>query len=261
MASLIRREAGNGISTRSNEFFDEQWSVYQKILRNNYMSHRECYDLLHRFLLGYFHEPYALLDLGCGDASFTSRSLLDTPIAAYKGIDLSAAALEIAQTNMAKLPCHQTFCQQDLFELIPELAISEAENFDAILSSFALHHLTWEQKDSVVQRFSQLLKADGAVLLIDVFRDEGETLEHYLKRYLDNVRKHWQRLAPRDYEMIEEHITANDLPESQSSWWALARTHGFRRMECLFKDSLNSTCFLVLFLGNSDKCSKRQFRD
>ena len=246
MASLIGREAGNGIPARSNEFFDDQWSVYQKILSNNYMSHRECYDLLHRFLLGYFHKPYSLLDLGCGDASFTSRSLVDTSIATYMGIDLSAAALEIAQTNMATLPCHMTFCQQDLFELIPELATSETENFDAILSSFALHHLTLEQKDGVVQRFSQLLKADGVVLLIDVFRDEGETLKHYLKRYLDNVRKHWQRLSPRDYEMIEEHITANDLPESQSSWWALARAHGFKRMECLYKDSLNSTRFLVL---------------
>ena len=85
MAHLNRRGDGKGFSTQSNEFFNQQWSIYQKILSNNYMSHRECYALLHRFLVGYFHKPYSLLDLGCGDASFTVRSLLDTPIVAYKG--------------------------------------------------------------------------------------------------------------------------------------------------------------------------------
>ena len=247
MVHSNRPADSRGLSTQSNVFFDKQWDIYQKILRYNYMSHRECYDLLHRFLVGYFHKPYSLLDLGCGDASFTVRSLMGTQIMAYKGVDLSTAALEIARDNMAQLPCEKAFFQQDLFEFIPELASIESESFDAVLSSFVLHHLTWEYKDSIMNQFFQLLRADGVVLLIDVIRNEEETLDNYLKRYLANIRKYWHMLAPQDYEIVAEHITTNDLPETQSSWWALACTHGFNRMECLYKDPLNSTRFLVFY--------------
>ena len=107
--NLTRWEGAEGSSKQSNDFFDKQWCIYQKILNNNYMSHRECYDKLHRFLVGYFHKPYSLLDLGCGDASFTASGLSHTPIAAYKGIDLSETALEIAKNNLSELPCQKTF--------------------------------------------------------------------------------------------------------------------------------------------------------
>ena len=110
MAHTHRRGVESGSSKQSNEFFDNQWSIYQKILNNNYMSHRECYDRLHRFLIDHFRKPYSLLDLGCGDASFTARSLSHTLIASYIGIDLSEAALEIAQNNMSDLPCQKTYC-------------------------------------------------------------------------------------------------------------------------------------------------------
>ena len=148
---------------------------------------------------------------------------------------------------MAELSCQKTFCQQDLFALIPELAKGETESFDAILSSFALHHLTWEHKDGVINQLFQLLRADGVVLLIDVIRNEKETRDSYIKRYLENVRRHWSVLTSQDYEMVEEHIASNDLPESQSAWWSLARKHGFKRMECLYKDLFNSTRFLVFY--------------
>ena len=79
-------------SDPSNEFFNEQWELYQKVLSNNYMGHREIYNVLHEFLVNYYNKPFKMLDLGCGDASFSSQALLDTKINSYCGIDLSEPA-------------------------------------------------------------------------------------------------------------------------------------------------------------------------
>ena len=32
-------------SLHSNELFEKQWQLYQKVLKNNYMGHRELYDV------------------------------------------------------------------------------------------------------------------------------------------------------------------------------------------------------------------------
>ncbi|MBW4636573.1 MAG: class I SAM-dependent methyltransferase [Iphinoe sp. HA4291-MV1] len=82
-----------------NEFFNTQWKLYQKILSNNYMKHREIYGVLHKFLVSYFQKPFSLLDLGCGDASFAVQALLNTTITFYTGIDLSKSDLETGRTH------------------------------------------------------------------------------------------------------------------------------------------------------------------
>ncbi|WP_414574743.1 class I SAM-dependent methyltransferase [Anabaena sp. CCY 9402-a] len=98
-------------SSYLKEFFSKQWKIYQKVLNNNYMGHREIYSILHELLVSYFQKPFKILDLGCGDASFISLALLNTNIASYHGIDLSIPALEIAKENLAKIHCDTTLTQ------------------------------------------------------------------------------------------------------------------------------------------------------
>ncbi|MFM6283053.1 MAG: class I SAM-dependent methyltransferase [Dolichospermum sp.] len=99
------------------EFFNKQWKIYQKVLNNNYMSHNEIYGILHKFLVSNFQKPFKMLDLGCGDASFTSLVLSNTNITSYHGVDLSIAALEIAQGNLENINCDITLIQGDLRHL------------------------------------------------------------------------------------------------------------------------------------------------
>jgi hypothetical protein len=54
------------------------------------MEHREIYGVLHKLLTDYLPTPFSLLELGCGDASLTVQALLNTTVASYTGIDLSA---------------------------------------------------------------------------------------------------------------------------------------------------------------------------
>ncbi|NES20423.1 MAG: methyltransferase domain-containing protein [Symploca sp. SIO3E6] len=218
------------------------------------MGHQEIYGILHEWLINDFQKPFSMLELGCGDASFTAQALSNTTIASYQGIDLSEAALLIAQSNMEHLPCATTFAKGELSEIVLELVQNQQENFDLILGSFVLHHLSFEQKDFVMGKLSHLLKNGGIFLLIDVFRSENEKREDYLKRYLEDVRKNWSQLTPQEYSLVEEHIKKSDFPETQEIFYSLATKHGFTKKECLYHDALDTTQMLCFYLKGKNSC-------
>ncbi|MDM9583055.1 MULTISPECIES: class I SAM-dependent methyltransferase [unclassified Nostoc] len=229
------------------EFFNEQWKLYQKILDNNYMGHREIYSTLRELLLGHFQQPFKMLDLGCGDASFTSQALLNSTITSYQGIDLSIPALEIAKNNMAKIQCHTTFTQGNISQFVPELMSSQQNSFDVILSSFVLHHLSLEEKDSIIGQLKHLLTSKGVFILIDVVRKEGEDRETYLKCYLDNVQKDWSLITPQEYLMLANHISSSDFPETQKTLDEISQTYNFTRFDCLYNNPLDATQLLCFY--------------
>lgn len=246
MTNLTSSEEQSIQSVQSNEFFNKKWNLYQKVLKNNYMGHREIYGILHSLLTSYFQQPFSLLDLGCGDASFTSQALLNTTIATYQGIDLSEAALEIAHSNMMPLPCTTIFTQGDFSELVPEL-VKSLDKFDVILASFAIHHLTLEQKDCIIGQIKSILKPDGVFILIDFVRTENEDREAYIRRYLDDVQQRWEELTPQEVSMVENHISSSDFPEDQETLYSLSRKYSFSQVECFYQDSLDTTQLLCFY--------------
>ena len=247
MPRPTRSEDTGSSHSPSNTFFDKQWVIYQKVLKNNYMGHREIYAILHKFFSQYFHSPFSMLDLGCGDANYIARSLLNTKIAAYTGIDLSNSALTIAQENMMTLQCKKIFRRKDLYEVVNDPLENKNQKFDVIFASFALHHLTLRQKDIATHCIYQLLNDNGVFVLVDVVRQKGESRDTYLNRYLKDVRQRWSSLTSEEYTLIEEHITSNDLPETRETLQSLARKHGFAEKECLYIDALSTTQLLVFY--------------
>ncbi len=232
------------VSLQPNELFNKRWQLYQKVLFNNYMNHREFYGVLHDFLTQYWQKPFSLLELGCGDASFTVQALLNTNIAAYTGIDLSQDALAIAQANMAVTPYSKNFIQGDICAVVSQLESSQENSFDIVLTSFAFHHLNLEQKENVMAQLSHLLSSDGMFLVIDIVRSPEESRETYIERYLENVRQNWSQLTSQDVNMVAEHICLEDLPETNDTLNSLARKHGFTSGRCLYQDPQNTSQLL-----------------
>jgi ubiquinone/menaquinone biosynthesis C-methylase UbiE len=245
MSPPKRSEKPDRAASLDNTFFEQQWRIYQKILESDYMGHRAIYSILQQFWVKHFSRPFSLLELGCGDASFTCRSLSVAPVARDHGIDRSEEALRMARANTARLSCSKCFSQGDLLDLIRELSRVEEEGFDAIMTSFVLHHFSSDQKAEIIARLATLLKMKGVVLLIDVMRAEDEDRDTYLSRYLADVRQRWSRLSQAEYALVEEHISENDFPETRETLCAFARRYGFDRTACIYQDALNTTQFLV----------------
>ena len=247
MSGTTQLKSSEEASFDPQDIFLKQWKVYQKLLNNNYLGHREIYCILHELLVTYFQKPFKVLDLGCGDASFTAQALLNTNIVSYEGIDISTPALEIAKQNMAIIQCDTTFTQGDFSELVSQLVQGHQNRFDAILISFALHHLHLQQKDYLIGQLKSLLASGGIFILIDVVPKEEEDRESYLKRYLEGVQKHWSLLTTQEYSMVENHISSSDFPETQQTLQEISQKYNFTQFKCLYYDPDNSTQVLCFY--------------
>lgn len=195
------------MDTSPGDIFTAHWNLYQKVVQENYMLHRDFRSLIRHHL---FNEKDELkvLDLGCGDSSQILPLLLDLPIAQYTGYDLSEPALAIARNNLSVLDA-EVVLQVGAMEA---LVSTTSSNYDLIYSSYAIHHLQDEQKRNILHRISSLLNPGGKFIWIDVFRKEGQTRAEYLEGYLGMIASTWTALTPTECELIVDHIRHFDFP-------------------------------------------------
>jgi len=201
-------------------FFSRAWGVYEKVVAADYLSHRLLYQGLRQFLQG--QSPIRLLELGCGDARASQELLRDLPVEAYLGIDTSQGALELARARV-EADCWK-FVEGDVRELPPV-----GSDWSVTLASFCLHHLSADEKRRTL---AQIAEVTPVFLLVDLFREEGESREQYLERRRAWMRAQWTALSSEELALVMEHEAAADFPETVSDYrqWALRETR-FRSVE------------------------------
>jgi len=210
---------------RVAEFFCDSWSIYAHVLDHNYMFHDDIYRNVHGFLATRFGaRPFTLLDLGCGSARHLAAALQGLAVARYRGYDLSAVAVEHARRNLDGLPCPVDVRLGDLLDAVG----MERDAYDLVFSSFALHHLHSRQKAEFFCQAAAHLQPGGALLLVDVMRDEGEDPGSYLDRYCNWLDSHWTTLPPEARAQICAHVRDNDFPETAGQLEQFAAAAGLR---------------------------------
>lgn len=202
--------------------FFHVWDTYAKVVAANYMFHREIGEAIQAALDARFDgRPVSVIDLGCGDAATFAPLLEGRPLKSYRGADLSEAALALAKENLSRLGCP---VELDHTDMMSEL--EEAPPADVINVSFALHHLTTEQKAEFLRLASKKLAPGGVLLLTDVMREEGQSLADYLSTYTGWLRGTMVTLSGSEKDAICDHILNNDLPETASVLRAQATDAG-----------------------------------
>lgn len=199
------------------QFFSSAWQVYEKVVAGDYLSHRLLYQGINDFLDTY-DEPIRFLELGCGDARLSLDLLRDRRVEAYLGIDSSIHALELARRRSAGRPGHWRLLQGDVRHM-PEVG----QDWNVALASFCLHHLSSQEKRRTLASVRAALRAPAVFLLIDVFRQEGQDREAYLQRRRTVQRESWKALDDQEIELVIQHESAADFPETVSDYrkWAL----------------------------------------
>lgn len=213
--------------------FRKNWGTYQKVIDNNLMFHREISAAI-RSLLASRPGPLTVLDLGCGDASHTVSLFSPGQLGEFTGCELSPHALDLASTNLEPLGIPVRLLCQDMLAVLRE---APANHFDVVYSSYALHHLTFEQKQSCFTECRRTLRAEGCLILVDVMREEEQTRPAYLDAYNGEEVSRWNALTRQEKKQVEEHIRNCDFPETPSRLQTLARNAGFGNSRKLEKQT------------------------
>jgi SAM-dependent methyltransferase len=155
-----------------------------------------------------------VLDLGSGDGRLLGLVLLRCPAAEGVAVDFSPTMLEKLKQRFAGNRS-VTVVAHDLSDPLPDLG-----TFDAVVSSFAIHHVTHERKRELYREVFQRLSPGGAF----------SNLEHVSS---PTEARHLQFLAAIDVPPEDEDLSNQLLDiETQLGW---LREIGFVDVDCLWK--------------------------
>ena len=115
-------------------------------------------------------KPEAIvLDIGFGTGTLTAK-LYEKGCTIY-GQDFSARMMELASEKMPEAQLFLGDFAQGLAEPL------QAQNYDFIVATYSLHHLTDEQKVSLLRVLRSLLNPGGQILIGDVAFENRNQLE------------------------------------------------------------------------------------
>ena len=131
-------------------------------------------DVLGTIYKSIMEKPNAVvLDIGFGTGTLTTK-LYEKGCTIY-GQDFSARMIELASEKMPNAHLYQGDFTQGLVEPL------QAQNYDFIVATYSLHHLTDEQKVCFLHMLCDHLNPGGQVLIGDVAFENRSQLEQCRK--------------------------------------------------------------------------------
>lgn len=98
---------------------------------------------------------HRVLDLGCGDGRLMAAVRIGRPESEGVALDFSPTMLEAARARFAE-DSRVSVIGHDMNKPLPDLGA-----FDAVVSSFAIHHLPDDRKQAIYQEVFDLLRPGG----------------------------------------------------------------------------------------------------
>src|SRR5215203_4942881 len=193
------------------------------------------------------------LDLGSGDGVLTAVLLARYPAAEPMLVDFSPPMLAAAKERLAPLATQPTFVEADLATPAWRDAVLAHAPFDAIVSSFAIHHLEDERKRALYAELLDLLTPAGTFAhiehvapdtpwmarvfeeaMIDAIWDYGRRSDQSLTRdaaaaaYANRLDRDDNRLAPLDVQCAWLRDAGYTEVTAPFRWYEIAVFGGYR---------------------------------
>jgi ubiquinone/menaquinone biosynthesis C-methylase UbiE len=203
---------------------------------------REQIDVMLRLIEARGEAVTRFADLGCGNGTLSMALLERYPEASATLVDFSEPMIEEARKLLGGYPSSCRFITADLSDGGWVHLLGDESRFDAVVSGYAIHHLTDERKRELYREIFDLLRPGGLFvntehvksatpwvenisddLLIDSF------YEYQLKRGSNKTREQ----VAREFVHRPDKATNVLAPvESQCEW---LRECGFEDVDCYFK--------------------------
>jgi tRNA (cmo5U34)-methyltransferase len=193
------------------------------------------------------------LDLGAGDGVLSAVMLARYPAAEPVLVDFSPPMLTAAKERLASQGTQATFVRADLGTPVWREAVETYAPFDAIVSSFAIHHLEDERKRALYGELLELLAPGGTFAhiehvasdtpwmtrvfdeaMIDAIWEYGRRADQALTRdaaataYANRIDRDANRLAPLDVQCAWLREAGYTQITAPFRWYELAVFGGHR---------------------------------
>jgi tRNA (cmo5U34)-methyltransferase len=159
-----------------------------------------------------------ILDLGTGDGRLLALLKQERSQTEFVAIDFSAAMLAASRQRFSNDP-QVTIIEHNLDLPLAEIG-HELGKFDAVVSSFAIHHLIHERKRSLYAEIFNLLTPGGIFGNLEHVASPTEKLHHQFLQVLE--------IAPENDDPSNKLLDV----ETQLSW---LRQIGFMDVDCYWK--------------------------
>ncbi|MEA5594488.1 class I SAM-dependent methyltransferase [Rivularia sp. UHCC 0363] len=169
-----------------------------------------------------------ILDLGTGDGRLLGLLKIERPSVECIAVDFSPTMLEAVKTRF-KNDSKVEVVAHDLDEALPDLG-----TFDAVVSSFAIHHLSHNRKRSLYVEIFNLLRSGGIFCNLEHVASPTPRLHEKFLKAIGRT--------------LQEDDPSNKLldVETQLKW---LRNIGFHDVDCYWK-----WLELALLIGLKPKC-------
>jgi len=217
--------------------FDRSVEYYDNWMKSALPSYDEIFSVALELIPFEQNEAIKVLDLGAGTGLFSQHIFTKYPRAAFVLYDLAPKMLEIARKRFQEYPDQFEYLVKDYREF------QGAEEYDLVISSLSIHHLTDSEKKKLFVKVRRSLKANGIFINVDQVKGPTAALQNqYWTNWLQKVRESG---APE--EQVQTSIqrrTEYDkdaLLVDQLRWLSGA---GFGHVDCVYKNY-----FIGVFFG------------
>ncbi|HMK53240.1 MAG TPA: class I SAM-dependent methyltransferase [Methanobacteriaceae archaeon] len=180
--------------------------------------------------------PIHVLDLGCGDGTLTRELLKVNNHIQATLVDGSFEMLRNARENLKNH--HQIEYLHLTFQELLERDVL-TNNFDFIVSSLAIHHLSSQQKISLFNYIYNHLNQHGNFLNIDTVKAPNEKLETWYRvLWSEWIRENEAKFKVREsFQDLPQRYKNNpdNLPDPLEEQLNVLRSIGFKKVDCYYK--------------------------
>jgi ubiquinone/menaquinone biosynthesis C-methylase UbiE len=157
-------------------------------------------------------DAVTLLDLGIGTGYLTRQVLLAYTAARVIGVDGANAMVELATARLGAMAGRVEFMVSDFRTL--DKVFSSGRSVDAVVSSYALHHLDTSEKLTVLETCLSLLKPGGIFANADLIVASSQFVERRIQQL--RVSAIVERAAPADQRFRDEPTTRQFLDDLEA---------------------------------------------
>jgi len=182
-------------------------------------------------------ESNKILDLGCGDGILTDNLFSIDPTISATLIDASQEMLDRAGERLSEKENVKFIC--DSFQNIMKQELAERD-YDFIVSSMAIHHLTMSEKRALFKMIHSHLKCGGYFMNIDVLIAPTTSLEEWYMRiweeWMDDKRTQIMIFDEPSIEVIKRYKNAEEnQPDTLEQQLNYLNEIGFNEIDCYYK--------------------------